>query len=228
MPISSASSAPSPTPAPPPPVNTTGPDFTDVSAYEPGANWDTYAASGREMAVCRATKGLNLVDDTFQPYRKSLQDHNLYCGLYHFAGWPKTQVLKAPEVEADFYLDAVGPLGPKEFPILDFEQAYGLTPPQQCDWISKWCVRVEQKTGKTPWVYSNYNMAKQLKSDQLTRYPLWIAHYHTSTLPTTELWPHPIAWQFTESGTVPGVGENKVDDSHFYGDLSKIGQPATP
>lgn len=202
-------------------------DFSDVSSYEPGADWDAYAATGRPMAVCRASKGVNLIDDTAPGYRQALSQRGLYCGLYHFAGWPTTQVIKSPEEEAAFFLKAVGPLGPREFPILDFEQDYKLTPQQEVDWITRFCTIVEQKTGKTPWLYSGYNLASHLHGEQLARYPLWVAHYSATQLPAPEQWPHPVAWQYTEKGTVPGIGAKAIDDSHFYGDLSTIGQPAT-
>lgn len=202
-------------------------DFSDVSAYEPGADWDKYVQTGRPMAVCRATKGVHLVDPTVADYRQGLSERGLYCGLYHFAGWPSTQVIQSPEEEAKFFLDAVGTLGPKEFPILDFEQDYKMSPDQQVNWMTRFCTAVEQKTGKTPWIYSGYNMAKQWHAPQLSRYPLWIADYSVAQPPTTSQWPKPIAWQYTESASVPGIGTpDHVDDSHFYGDLSTLGQPA--
>jgi GH25 family lysozyme M1 (1,4-beta-N-acetylmuramidase) len=202
----------------------------DVSHYEGVPDWDTYAAAHRsDVGICEATKGTEFVDSTFQQDRQDLSKLGFYCGLYHFAGTPATGKIADPVTEAKAYLKAVGPLGPKEFPILDFEQTYKMSSKDQIAWMAKWLDYVQKATGKTPWVYSYDNFLKDLEGPELqtlTKYPLWEANYpkndpnpDPTKPPDTHGWPQLMAWQYSESQTVPGVSQ-PCDDSYLYGNIA--------
>lgn len=205
----------------------TTPDFADVSDHQPDVDWDKYAASQRKLAICKATEGTDWVDPTTEGNRTSLGRLGLYCGLYHFAGSSIQDQIKDPVEEAGFYLQNVGPMGPKEFPVLDFERTWGMSPEKQINWVNKWCTEVSQKTGKTPWVYLPTYMLDDWGSadaSSLTKYPLWIADINSSdpqNPPDSTPWSSPAAWQYTEHASIPGIG--RCDDSYLYADLSKVG-----
>lgn len=198
------------------------PDFADVSGHQPHVDWNAYAASGRKMAVCKATEGSDWNDPTMASNRQALGDLGLYCGLYHFAGASGSKTIGDPTTEANHFLEQVGPLGPREFPVLDFELPDGLTAAQQADWVKTWCETVEQKSGKTPWIYTSAHMANTWDASQLTRYPLWVARYVNNPdpqQPPATPWPNVVAWQYTENATVAGIGTS--DDSWLYGSLKQ-------
>lgn len=213
---------PAPDEATPPPGGQA--DFADVSHYQSGIDWDKYAASGRSVAICKATEGLTYVDDTEAANRAAMQKEGLYCGLYHFAGSSSSDKIHDPVAEADFFVSQVGPLGPREFPVLDFELAYHMTPAQQVSWIGKWCTEVQKKTGKTPWVYTDTYMLKKMDARSIAGFPLWLANYNLGDdpkhPPASGSWPNLTAWQYTYKADVPGIGP--CDDSFLYGDMSVL------
>lgn len=193
-------------------------DFVDVSHHQRDIDWAAYAASGKKLAICKATESNSWTDTAVQQNRATLSQLGLACGLYHFAGAGLAHTIKPAEEEADWYLSQVGTLGPKEFPVLDFEMTFGLTPAQQVDWIGKWCARVEEKGGKRPWVYVPTYLARKMEASSIAKYPLWIANYQSSDPsqpPSSFSWPKLTAWQFTEKATFPGL-PGKVDGNYLF------------
>lgn len=209
---------------PEPPQVDKSTDFADVSAHQGDVDWDKYAKAGFQLAICKATEGPDWTDDFTSQNRQELSRNNLYCGLYHFAGSTIAHKISDPRVEARYYLEKVGPMGPKEFPVLDFELPYGMSPAQQSDWIGKWCTEVEQKTGKTPWVYTNQSILRKLDGEALGHFPLWLAAYSETSPPPPAPWPTLTAWQYTYRARIPGV-QGGCDASHLYGDMSKLVPP---
>lgn len=204
-------------------------DFADVSHYEDNIDWDKYASSGRKAAICKTTESTDWTDPKFREYRDAIGKHDLYCGLYHFAGASQAHHIDDPLKEANFFCDTIGPLGPKEFPVLDFEMTYKLTPKQQVDWVGKWCVQVEKRTGKVPWVYTGSGLLGNWDASSLTRYPLWVANYNLGSdpknAPPSGSWPKLSAWQYTEKARqIPGMPT--VDDSYLYADISTLVIPS--
>ncbi|MHB2017126.1 MAG: glycoside hydrolase family 25 protein [Candidatus Xenobia bacterium] len=209
-----------PEPAPPSPHG----DFADVSHWESGVDWNAYAASGRKLAVCKATESTTYVDPTFAANRAALSKLGLYCGIYHFAGSSVKHKIGDAVQEADFFVNQIGPLGPKEFPIVDFEIEYKLSPQQQVQWLNHWCQEVQDKTGKAPWIYTDSGMLKQWDATSLRPYPLWLANinppHDPAHPPASGSWPQLVAWQYSFTVRIPGIGT--CDDSFLYGDLQRI------
>jgi lysozyme len=207
----------------------TTPDFADVSGHNTAINWHAYAASNRRLGVTKATEGGDWDDPSMPTNRAGMAQEGLYCGLYHFAGGSGSHHINDPIAEADHFISTIGTLAPSEFPILDFELTYGLTPPQQVDWIGKWCDEVASKTHKQPWIYTGSNMLRKMDASSLTKYPLWVANYNVGSDPATPppsgSWPTLTAWQFTDNAATPGINE-PADRSWLYGDLTTLVGPA--
>jgi lysozyme len=198
-------------------------DFIDVSHFQGKVDWTKYATAGRKLALCKVTEGSDWTDPTGSTNREGMAKAGVECGLYHFAGAGGGHSIGDATKEADFYLSTVGKMGPKEFPALDFEQPDGLTPAQQVSWIGTWCQEVEEKTGKTPWLYTGETMLSKMGQDAapLTKYPLWVANYNSSDRsqpPPSGAWPELTAWQFTHKAHIPGV-QGGVDGSYLYGKM---------
>jgi len=206
-------------------------DFADVSHRENDVDWNTYAASGRKLAICKATESNWYVDPKVAENREALGKQGLYCGLYHFAGSSADNEIDDPKVEAEYYVNQIGKLGPKEFPVLDFELAYHMSPTQQVSWIGKWCTEVQNRTGKTPWIYSYSGMLNRWDATDLTKYPLWLANYSVGSDPKNPpdggSWPNLTAWQYTFKANVPGI-RSTCDASYLYGDLPTLVESGKP
>ncbi|MHB2016489.1 MAG: glycoside hydrolase family 25 protein [Candidatus Xenobia bacterium] len=194
-------------------------DFADVSGHQKGIDWKKYADSGRKLAITKATEGDNWSDATTATYRHGMAQNHLECGLYHFAGSTIQGKIASPKTEADYFLNTVGKLGPLEFPVLDFERSWGMSPAKQVKWINQWMTIVHEKTGKTPWLYAPEYILKHLDGHQLTKWPLWIADYSSSDPqhPPSSDWPSLAAWQYTDRARIPGV-PGGTDDSWLYAD----------
>lgn len=199
-------------------------DFVDVSHYESKPDWDAYQKSGRNAAILKATETTTYTDPTLVSNRAALDQRGLYCGLYHFAGSSVHKRIGDPIAEAHHFIDEVGQLGPKEFPVLDFELSYKMKPSQQVKWIATWCAEVEKQTGKIPWVYTGESMLSQMDASSLTRYPLWVARYpkvvDPNNPPASGSWPSLVAWQYTPKANIAGIGI--CDDSYLYGSFESI------
>jgi GH25 family lysozyme M1 (1,4-beta-N-acetylmuramidase) len=204
----------------------TVPRFADVSHWEGEPDWSAYATSGRSnLAVAKLTEGSHLVDAEGAFNRTGLAAQGMFAGLYHFAGSSVAGKIADPVTEANFYLQTVGKFGPKEFPVLDFERTYKMSPAKQVAWINKWMTTVQAKSGKTPWLYTYDKFLPPLNTTSLHKWPLWLAFVpkndpdpDPSNPPSTHGWASLMAWQYSDKQTVPGIG--KSDDSYLYGDLA--------
>ncbi|MBT9586391.1 hypothetical protein IV102_23815 [bacterium] len=203
------------------------PDFVDISRHNGKVDWKEYAAAGKKVGVCKITEGGDWLDAMAATNREGMKNNNLRCGLYHFAGSSGGGYINDADKEADNYLSRVGTMADNEFPVLDFEMVYGQTGPEMTSWISKWCTRIEQQTGKTPWLYTNHRIRRQLDGTNLTRYPLWIADYRSSDRenpPASQPWPNLFAWQYSEKASSPGVPAT-CDGNFLYGTLPEVTPP---
>ena len=73
-----------------------------------------------------------------------------------------------------------------------------------------------QATGKTPIIYSDLYNARDLFDEQLAAYPLWIAEYGASTPGDPGKWDSWVGFQYSSSGSVPGI-DGRVDmDKDVY------------
>ena len=199
----------------------TNPDFVDVSHHQGDVDWASYAAAGKKLAICKLTEGSDWSDEKAVENRAAASKLGLDMGLYHYAGSSGDHKFGDPVKEADFYVSQVGTLAKNEFPVLDFEDANGLKPDQLVEWAGKWCATVEEKTGKTPWIYTYAGFLHKLDATPLTHYPLWLADYNSIDRdhpPSAAPWVSLQAWQYTAGAVVPGI-EGQVDASYVYGPI---------
>ena len=101
--------------------------------------------------------------------------------------------------------------GPAEF--VRNESAVALV-----DWVNTWMSAVEAETGKTPFLYMNYNDAMEYlgrEYSRLIKWPLWIPAYNKTMYSgneggpakTFKDWPWAI-WQFGSNGIIKGIPTN--------------------
>jgi GH25 family lysozyme M1 (1,4-beta-N-acetylmuramidase) len=156
---------------------------------------------------------LKRLADKIRRLRKRLHHHggdaDFRTGFYHFA----RPDLNSAEEEADHFVAAVKAAGGKlvgldaweaghgDLGALDFEHT-----PYSHDWVARWVDRYKQLTGCHPVIYGGGYSLSPLGSDFGS--PLWLAAYASDPGPyipsawrdTGWNW-----WQYTSSGSVPGV-----------------------
>lgn len=193
--------------------------LADLSDWNPGANFEEYAAGGRPGVFLKATEGTSFRASTFAGYRAAAHAAGLvFVGLYHFAKGGSA------DAEAQHFLDTIGTLRPGEVAVLDAEVA-GL----DAAWCRRWLGIVMEATGRDPLLYCSWSYWGDALSN-MTDCPLWIAAYHglghddpRDTVPNCRF------WQFTDRADVAGVGS--ADDSVFRGtvdDLAAIAGRSLP
>lgn len=183
----------------------------DVSHHQGEIDWQQVAASGVDFVMVRlGYRGLSgdaLYEDRYvQQNLQGARDAGLLVGAYFYSQAINTREAKeeafyALEILGDFELDL--PL------VYDWEQekrTKNMATKEVTACSYAFC-RIIEKAGHQPMIYFNSYQAENLMElAYLTEYPWWLAMYDTEA-------PFPCRfdmWQYTSSGSVPGI-EGNVD-----------------
>jgi hypothetical protein len=153
-------------------------------------------------------------------------------GAYHFAqpdDGPNDAIR-----EADHFVDVAQLETGNLLPVLDIERTNGLTQAEITTWILTWLGRVTERLGVRPMVYTSpagwENRTGDTTAVADAGYTvLWVAHWGVAEprLPANDWSGHGWTfWQYTSSGSVPGI-EGRVDlDWYGSSDLGPVTIPS--
>ena len=187
----------------------------DVSEFQgEDIDWKAVKDSGIEFVILRlgyrayGESGDLVLDAMFEKNIKGAMDAGLEVGVYFFS-----QAVSPGEAveEADFVLEHISPYritGPVVYDTEEIEDDASRTDENTREEFTNYCKifcdGIEQE-GYDVMIYTNLKwMAFTLKMEELTEYDFWYADYH-------ELPQCPYSykiWQYSESGTVPGINSN--------------------
>lgn len=197
----------------------------DVSTYQGDIDWEQVADSGVQFAMIRLgyrgySKGAILLDQKFEQNIQGALDAGLQVGVYFFS--QAISVWEAEE-EAQFILDTI--------------KDYDITYPVAFDWefiapgsgartdnMSPEAITrcagafsdMIRQAGYHPLIYFNQELGYlSYQLDRLTDYSFWLAEYNTKP----SFFYHFDLWQYTHSGTVPGI-EGNVDLNLAFRDFA--------
>ncbi len=196
----------------------------DVSHYQGQPNWTSIAGSGISFAWCKATEGANNNDQDFIHNVTNAKAVGIPIGFYHFAH-PEANT---PATEALHYWNVVSPYfkadGLTFMPMLDMEVFTGVVGASTySEWANAWINAVIGYAAaagvKTkPCIYTSACHAGNFDSSVAQWYSD-IANYNGQNPQTGTPWSvcgsqnawgsgvwH--AWQYTSSGSVPGISGN--------------------
>lgn len=141
----------------------------DVSNWQGKLNWDNRSI---RFAFAKATEGTTYTDDQFARNWSQMASHKLIRGAYHF-GHPGNDAV----IEAEHFLAVVRGQGLNDGDLLalDLETDDGRKPADVAAWAKTWCLHVQQRTGRTPLVYTFVSFTRGGYCAGLGAYPLWIA-----------------------------------------------------
>lgn len=220
-------------------------------------NWSRVSAQKITFVYAKATQGTRFKDPTFDFHWRTLAQYKIPRGAYHFMSADED-----PLDQADYFiekLEAQGKLTGADLPpCLNLEADYrkddakkwivvsesgekldfwkGQDPDEILGNILKFLRRVEEKTGRTPVIYTsrgwwNDRIKDEKKFAMLKRYPVWIANYPESgrppfdspKVPNAQAW---ALWHFTENGKIndAAIMPGNLDVSVFRGTLVKFRQ----
>ncbi len=193
----------------------------DVSKYQSEADWAEVRASGVGFVIVRlgfrgyGEEGTLTEDEKFRTHVEGALDAGLEVGVYFFS-----QAVTDAEAleEAQFVLERLKDYeitGPVVFDTEEIKDAEartdGLSGEQFTENCIVFCGAVEA-AGYRPMIYANMKwMAFTLDLTRLTQYEKWYADYEAVPQCPYEF----SMWQYTESGTVPGV-EGNVDINVWF------------
>ena len=189
----------------------------DVSSYQGDIDWRAVKRSGVEYVFIRVgfrgyTEGTLNLDSKFHQNIQGALDAGLDVGVYFFS-----QAISPVEAieEAEFVLDAI--------------QGYDITYPVVFDWETigssnartndidnqtltdcaiAFCDWVERE-GYIPMVYFNLSVGYLMYDlSQLLDYDFWFAQYPASDAMYPTMYYDYQIWQYTSSGSVPGIDGN--------------------
>lgn len=193
----------------------------DVSKWQSTINWTSVRNAGKQFAFIKATEASSIVDPNWATNRTNATNAGVINGFYHRAR-PLTNSALA---EADHFANTILPhLKPGRMrPVLDLEEGHenGKT------WLSAWAVdflnRVEQQTGIRPLIYANTWYASTYFTTTLNQWDIWIANWlrDPADNPPTGVFADWSFWQYTDSGSVPGI-TTAVDLNVFNGTREQL------
>jgi len=196
----------------------------DVSRWQYDIDWEKVADAGAEFAMIRIgyrgnESGLINPDSYAHQNMVGAADAGLKVGVYFFS-----QALTREEAEEEAYY------------VLDFIKDYDITMPVVFDWernrdegsrsanmdrrtltdLSLTFLETIEMAGYDAMIYFNPFMSRNLLYlQELTDYDFWLASY-TETMD----FPYKVKmWQYTESGTIPGI-DTPCDFNVYFVDSS--------
>lgn len=199
----------------------------DISRWKPVKDWDAVYNSGVTFVGMKATEGRTWVDPTLKKNREEFRKRPFLLGIYyHFARSGN------PQIQADRFMDAVGPLRDNERLCLDLEVSVTDRPEDTIHWLNTF---YETLTGsvcsdRRPIIYTSKRIWKQIGNptwDLASIIDLWAPRYNSRAEPEI---PPPWAkvgwtiWQWTDGTNplhvTPGVG--KCDANYFRGGVDEL------
>ena len=181
----------------------------DVSEFQGEVDWERVKAAGYKFAMLRAGYGYNTIDKQFRRNASECNRIGLPVGVYWFcyAFSPEKAVQ-----EADGCIDIISEYR-LDYPVCyDIEQAsadyiekqgVSFTPALAKNVVKSFCDRIEAK-GYYAMFYTNRNFLDTYLGTELSkRYAYWYARY-ADRFDGTDCG----IWQYTSTGSVPGISGN--------------------
>ena len=184
----------------------------DVSAWQENVDWQQVKSAGMEFAIIRiggrgTTEGALYPDSYLQTNYTGARNAGLQVGGYFFS-----QAITPEEAreEAEYALSLIDGME-MDMPIVydweyvdDQSRTANLDARTLTECTKAFCDTI-RAAGYEPMIYFNENQShKQMFLEELTQYPFWLASYTTSLD-----YPYKIdMWQYTSSGSVPGINGN--------------------
>jgi GH25 family lysozyme M1 (1,4-beta-N-acetylmuramidase) len=215
-----------------------------VSRFNGAIDWPLVAGSGVRFAFVQGSRGAG-TDCTVKPDNcgpdplyatnyAGAKAAGIRVGAYHRAfatGATRAEARADAAAEANVFITAVGTLQSGDLlPALDVETPFtGLNASRLRTWIRVWLKKVRKRLGAKPIIYTNASSwAATGNTTMFSKgHPLWVAEWGVSkpSVPASNWggrrWS---VWQFTSSGSVPGIS-GRVDQDYLRVGFRKISVP---
>jgi len=184
----------------------------DLSGWQDPVDFSAVRAAGYSFVYAKCTEGAEFVDGTYDRKKQQANAVGLLFGAYHFVDWNASA-----QSQAELFL-ANATLGKGDLvPMIDCEGVPGISAARCIATISTISQAIAAAAGRLPAIYLDPDFWKSYlgSTDGFSGHPLWLAQY-AKQMQSLGSW-EPTFWQFSNTGTVPGV-EGDVDLDWFLGD----------
>lgn len=191
----------------------------DVSHWQDAIDWPSVKADGVDFAIAKATEATDYIDPTFDTNRADAQAAGIAFGAYHFFRSDED-----PTVQAQHFATTMGSVETGEItPVLDLETADGEGAATIVERAVTFLQVLQSLTGRVPIIYTSPSFFESTLGapQELGGYPLWIANWETSCPTVPGAWADWSVWQYTDSGSVNGIG-GAVDRDQFDGSVNEL------
>ena len=195
----------------------------DVSEHQGRINWEQVKGN-IDFAILRAGYGRNNIDKQFIRNIEECNILGIPVGIYWFSyAWNEEMARN----EARYVLEAIKgyrvdyPISyDLEYDTLNYAKKNGVTIGKRLatDMINAFCSTIEN-AGYKAMNYANPDFINNKFYNNEVNYPLWLAWYGVSEDRAKAY--NPSMWQYSESGSIPGIGTNSVDMNYCYEDFLK-------
>jgi GH25 family lysozyme M1 (1,4-beta-N-acetylmuramidase) len=185
----------------------------DVSAAQGVIAWDSVAAYGVRAAMIEHGVGNDQGNACAAAQVAGARAAGLLVGAYSFLypiGIPGAG--RTPQQQAA--LHAALDFGPYDLPpVIDLEWPepaqwgrWGCSASQIVDWVLAYV----GARGDSPWLYTMPGFVEALgaAAAPLGRFPLWVANWGVSSPHVPSPWRDWSAWQYSSTGSIPGIAGN--------------------
>lgn len=194
----------------------------DVSKYQEAVDWNQVREAGMSFAIVRlgfrgyGEEGKLVLDEYYEQNVQAAAAAGLKVGVYFFS-----QAVTEEEAreEAQFVLEHTAGYtieGPIVFDTEEIKDDTARTDNLTGEEITRHCIafcEAVEEAGREPMIYANMKwMAFTLELEKLTKYDKWYADYEAAPQCPYEF----TIWQYTESGTVPGIQGNADINVWFH------------
>lgn len=196
----------------------------DVSEHQGRIDWER-VKEHVDFVILRAGFGKNNIDKQFVRNIKECNRLGIKVGVYWFSYAYTVEMAKQ---EAKYILEAITPYC-VEYPIfydLEYDtlnyakkNEVNISKRLATNMVKAFCNEIES-AGYWVGNYANPDFVNNhFYQDELERYSLWLAWYGATENQAKKYGCE--IWQFTESGSIPGIGTNSVDINYDYKDFGK-------
>lgn len=197
----------------------------DVSRFQGDIDWQKVANADVKFAYIQISRSLTDIDAKFAYNWRRAKEVGILRGAYQ-RFQPGQDVIG----QAKLFLEKLGPFQAGDLPpMLDVEDANGLSASQIAARVKQWMDYVEPRVGVKPLIYTGfYFWRDSVGGADFDEHPLWIANYSATCPLVPPTWTRWAFHQYSSTATIPGITANTVDVNKFNGtlaDLKALGMP---
>lgn len=175
----------------------------DVSNWQGNIDFAKVKQSGIQIVYMKATEGTTFVDKKLNQNYSRAKAQGLKIGFYHFFR-PSLD----SKAQAKHFANTINGKVSDCKLALDLEVADNFSKSALTDKALTFINELKSLTGLDIVVYTYTYFARTNIDSRLGVYPLWIAHYGVLTPGSNPIWNSWVGFQYSSTGSVPGVSGN--------------------